>query len=110
MDSTHSTAELEDYLKKLDDADSLDALGGKDTFFLLDEVRFSDLRKMNDANLAGRFAHYLRDYTFELNPRKRREFHREVVRTQIETRRRVLERREAAVTQALPSALPGTVE
>jgi hypothetical protein len=111
MDSTKiATTDLEDYLKKLDEADSLTTLGGTDCFWLPDEVRFSDLRKMNDANLAGRLAYYERDYTFEMNPRKRREFHREVVRSKIEMRRRVLERRDAAVTQALPATLPGDIE
>jgi hypothetical protein len=110
MDSTHSTEELETYLKKLDEAATIEALGGTDCFFLLDEVRFSDLRKMNDANLAGRLAYYERDYTFELNPRKRREFHREVVRTQIEIRRRVLERRADALKRALPATIPGDIE
>jgi hypothetical protein len=114
MDSTHETIpELEDLLKKLDDADTLDKALGLDQQFLLDEVRFSNLRKMNDANLAGRLAYYERDYTFEMNPRKRREFHREVVRTKIEIRRRVLEKRAHTIAQALAEEAkpePGTIE
>lgn len=92
-----SIEELEDLLGKLDEAATAD---GTDRFFLLDEVRFSDLRKMNDANLQGRLDHYFRDFTFELNPKKRREFHREVVRTKVEMRRRVLEKRRAAIEGA----------
>lgn len=111
MDSTPDTIpELEELLKKLDEASTLENAFGLDKQFLLDEVRFSNLRKMNDANLAGRLAYYEREYTFELNPKKRREFHREVVRTKIETRRRTLERREAALAQSLPENLPGDVE
>jgi hypothetical protein len=94
----YSILELEVILKHLDEED---ALGATDKFHLLDEVRFSDLRKMNDANLQGRLDYYLREYTFEMNPRHRREFHREVVRTKIELRRRVLEKRHMATEVAL---------
>jgi hypothetical protein len=104
---TIKVPELEDLLKKLDEQDSFTS---EDKHFLTRDVRFSDLRKMNDANLAGRHAYYEREYTFELNASKRTEFYREVIRTRIEIRRRVFERREAAVTEALPAALPGTIE
>lgn len=106
MDSTptKSIEDLEDYLKKLDDA-----ADGTDKFFLLDSVRFSDLRAMNDANLQGRLDYYLRDYTFEMNPRKRREYHREVVRTRIELRRRVLEGRRAATEAGLQGIISDSV-
>jgi predicted nucleic-acid-binding protein len=106
MQHTYDTIpELEDLLKKLDDQDSI----SNETHFLVDEVRFSNLRRMNDANLAGRLAYYEREYTFELNKRKRSEFYREVIRTKIETRRRVLERRDAAIAAALKPE-PGTIE
>jgi hypothetical protein len=94
---TIDVPELEDLLKKLDEQDSL----SEDRHFLTADVRFSDLRKMNDANLAGRLAYYEREYTFETNKRRREEFYREVVRTRIELRRRVLEKRRAAVAEAL---------
>lgn len=110
MDSTpDSIPELETLLKKLDEADTLDKAFGLDKQFLLDEVRFSNLRRMNDANLAGRLAYYEREYTFELNKRKRAEFYREVIRTKIESRRRVLERRQKAIDEALKPE-PGTIE
>lgn len=92
--SAYSTPELEDLLKKLDEQD---ATGTDNHFHLLDDVRFSDLRKMNDANLAGRLVYYEREFTFEMNPRNRREYHREVVRTKVEQRRRVLEKRRDAI-------------
>jgi hypothetical protein len=101
-----TTPELEDLLKKLDEQDSIH----NQTHFLVDEVRFSDLRKMNDANLAGRLAYYEREYTFELNKKKRAEFYREVIRTKIELRRRVLVKREEAIKAALPENVPGDVE
>src|ERR1700761_3695749 len=99
--SADSIPELEDLLKKLDEADTLENTFGLDKHFLLDEVRFSDLRKMNDANLSGRLAYYEREYTFERNGRKRREFGREVIRTKIETRRRVLEKRAKTIASVL---------
>lgn len=106
MDHAYDTIpELEDLLKKLDDQDSI----SNETHFLVDEVRFSNLRRMNDANLAGRLAFYEREYTFELNKRKRAEFYREVIRTKIESRRRVLERRQKAIDEALKPE-PGTIE
>lgn len=101
-----TTSELEDLLKKLDQQDRLT----EDAHFLLNEVRFSNLRNMNDANLAGRLAYYEKEYTFEFNKAKRAEFYREMVRTKIEVRRRVFERREEAMKAALPAALPGDIE
>lgn len=107
MDITPETIpELEDLLKKLDEQDTLT----ENNHFLLNEVRFSNLRRMNDANLAGRLAYYERDYTFELNKRKRAEFYREVLRTKIELRRRVFERRKAAIEAALPENIPGDIQ
>lgn len=105
MDHT-STRDLEDALKRLDEQDTLT---DDNKHFLLPEVRFSDLRKMSDASLAGRLAYYERDYTFELNTRKREEFYREVIRTKIELRRRALEKRTEAVAAALPTNLPGDI-
>lgn len=101
-----STRDLEDILKRLDE---LAAYADDTKNFLTSDVRFSDLRKMNDANLAGRLAYYERDYTFELNKKKREEFYREVVRTRIEIRRRVLEQRHAALAAALPANIPGDI-
>lgn len=89
--------ELQDILAKLDENDSL----SQDRHFLTNEVRFSDLRKMTDANLEGRYESYFRDYTFELHKQKREEFYREVVRTKLELMRRAHERRQAAVEEAL---------
>lgn len=110
MDHAYDTIpELEDLLKKLDDQDSI----SNETHFLVDEVRFSNLRKMNDANLAGRLDYYEREYTFELNKRKREEFYREVVRTKIELRRRVLDKRTHTIAQVLAEEAkpePGTIE
>jgi hypothetical protein len=107
QDKRFSTIELENYL---------DTLNGKDQslfddgHFLLPEVRFSDLRKMSDANLEGRLAYYTRDYTFELNPHKRNEFYREMLRTKVEIAMRKRERVREAINAALPSHLPGDIE
>lgn len=106
---TVTVPELEDILMKMDEQDTL----SEDSHFLLNEVRFSDLRRMNDANLQGRLDYYLKEYIFELNPRKRTEFYREVIRTRIEIRRRVVEARAHTIAKVLAEEAkpaPGTIE
>lgn len=101
--NTLDVPELQDLLNKIDAKDT------SDRHFLPDEVRFANLRVLNDANLEGRYAYYLRDYTFEMNPSKRAEFYREVLRTKFELKRRIAEKRAAVIAEALPAALPGDI-
>jgi hypothetical protein len=93
--NTDSTPELEAFLAKLDDSDH------SDRHFLPEEVRYAKLDRISDAQLEGRYAYYLRDYTFERNSSKRHEFQREVIRTRLEILRRAAKRREEAVKEAL---------
>lgn len=68
--------------------------------FLLEEVRGAKLDRYEDKQLEGRYAEYLKLYTFENNPKLRAEYKAEKDRTEAEINRRKIARRNEAIRGA----------